>query len=354
MSVLHRTRMRLIVCCAVATTALGVLAFAPAANAARRHVSRARRFTRLRISSSQVLRRVPKRQPGNVRRRLCRRLRRHAESHRPEPAVHQRRLPGGDHGSLYQRLRRARLLRIAPTSPKKLRSRPNSCTMSTTPRSSPNALSILKENPNVNPITLDIGSNDLLQFLANTCGFPKEDKCTEAEIAAEGGHIVANVGSILATLHAAAPHAQIVYVAAYNPYPGFPTPGGDLALAQLNAALGQRRRIGAQGDLRQHRAAVQPVGTFGGPESGDVPRSAPTPRCAPAARSTGRVRSRHPPHQARLRSDGGCRDAPLPFLDFSRNSEHSGGIGPRCGSQSSTRRSPCRKARCSTAKTSSI
>lgn len=100
------------------------------------------------------------------------------------------------------------------------------------------ALAILKETPNVSPITLDIGANDVLQFLASKCGFPATFTCSPAEIEAEFGHIAANVFSILSQLHAAAPKAQIVLIGLYNPYPTvLPAPGGDKTTAALNTAL---------------------------------------------------------------------------------------------------------------------
>jgi lysophospholipase L1-like esterase len=100
------------------------------------------------------------------------------------------------------------------------------------------ALAILKENPNVSPITLDIGANDVLQFLAGKCGFPATFTCSPAEVEAEFGHIAGNVFSILTQLHAAAPNAQIVLIGLYNPYPTvLPAPGGDKTTAALNTAL---------------------------------------------------------------------------------------------------------------------
>jgi lysophospholipase L1-like esterase len=109
-----------------------------------------------------------------------------------------------------------------------------------TPHSSQlaDALAILKENPNVSPITLDIGANDVLQFLASKCGFPATFTCSPAEVESEFGHIAGNVFSILSQLHAAAPKAQIVLIGLYNPYPTvLPAPGGDATTAALNNAL---------------------------------------------------------------------------------------------------------------------
>jgi lysophospholipase L1-like esterase len=100
------------------------------------------------------------------------------------------------------------------------------------------ALAILKANPNVSPITLDIGANDVLQFLASRCGFPATFSCSPAEVEAEFGHIAGNVASILGQLHAAAPKAQIVVLGLYNPYPTvLPAPGGDQTTAALNSVL---------------------------------------------------------------------------------------------------------------------
>jgi lysophospholipase L1-like esterase len=116
------------------------------------------------------------------------------------------------------------------------------------------ALAILKENPEVSPITLDIGANDVLQFLASKCGFPATFTCSPAEVEAELGHIAANVYSILTQLHAAAPKAQIVLIGLYNPYPTvLPSPGGDKTTAALNAAL-------------EHVATEIPDTSFANPE----------------------------------------------------------------------------------------
>jgi lysophospholipase L1-like esterase len=100
------------------------------------------------------------------------------------------------------------------------------------------ALAVLKATPNVSPITLDIGANDVLQFLASKCGFPTTFTCSPAEVEAEFGHIAANAFSILSQLHAAAPKAQLVLIGLYNPYPTvLPAPGGDATTAALNGAL---------------------------------------------------------------------------------------------------------------------
>src|SRR6201995_3095304 len=100
------------------------------------------------------------------------------------------------------------------------------------------ALAVAKE-AGTGTITLDIGANDILQFLSHTCGFPATFSCSEAEVAAEIGHVVTNIGFILAQLRAAAPTAKIVFVSQYNPYPGLLSPEGrgDGTVEALNTAI---------------------------------------------------------------------------------------------------------------------
>lgn len=134
------------------------------------------------------------------------------------------------------------------------------------------ALAILKENPNVSPITLDIGANDVLQFLASKCGFPSTFSCTPAEVEAEFGHIAANVYSILAQLHAAAPKAQIVLIGLYNPYPTvLPAPGGDKTTAALNAALASVAAAIPGASFANPEPPFNPSILTGGSETTDLP-----------------------------------------------------------------------------------
>lgn len=105
------------------------------------------------------------------------------------------------------------------------------------------ALQVLATTPNVNPITLDIGANDVLGFL-RSCGFPAPSAtaCIAAGLPGTYAHIAQNLGSILAQLRQAAPHAEIVVLGLYNPYPAViqpPLPGGDQLTAQLNGLLKQ-------------------------------------------------------------------------------------------------------------------
>ena len=134
------------------------------------------------------------------------------------------------------------------------------------------ALSILAANTHVSPITLDIGANDVLQFLQSTCGFPATDTCSTAQVVAEYGHIVGNLGLILSELHAAAPHAQIVVLGLYNPYPTvLPAPGGDVATAELNGALAAVTKAVPGASFADPEPGFNPAGLAGKPETGDIP-----------------------------------------------------------------------------------
>jgi lysophospholipase L1-like esterase len=134
------------------------------------------------------------------------------------------------------------------------------------------ALAILKENPNVSPITLDIGANDVLQFLASTCGFPATFTCTSAQVEAEFAHIGSNVYSILSQLRAAAPHAQIVLVGLYNPYPlVLPAPGGDKTTAGLDTVLAGVAAKVSNTSFANPEPLFNPYIVLGGSEEIDLP-----------------------------------------------------------------------------------
>jgi lysophospholipase L1-like esterase len=134
------------------------------------------------------------------------------------------------------------------------------------------ALAILKENPNVSPITLDIGANDVLQFLGSKCGFPSTFTCTPAEVEAEFGHIAGNVFSILSHLHTAAPKAQLVLIGLYNPYPTvLPAPGGDKTTAALNAALASVAAAVPGASFANPEPPFNPSILTGGAETIDLP-----------------------------------------------------------------------------------
>jgi lysophospholipase L1-like esterase len=134
------------------------------------------------------------------------------------------------------------------------------------------ALSILSTNHNVKVITFDIGANDVLQFLEHTCGFPVTFTCGSAQIGAEFTHVVENVGSILGQLHAAAPHAKIVELGLYNPYPAvLPPPGGDQLVAQLNTALAGVAAEVPNVSFANPEPVFNPAGYHGRAETGDIP-----------------------------------------------------------------------------------
>ena len=100
------------------------------------------------------------------------------------------------------------------------------------------AEAILKENPNVSPITVDLGANDILQFLEHHCGYPATYTCTETEVANELFSVAGKVSTIVEKLKALAPRATIVVVGQYNPYPlALPSPGGDKSASTFNNFL---------------------------------------------------------------------------------------------------------------------
>ena len=125
--------------------------------------------------------------------------------------------------------------------------------------------------PGVGTITLDIGANDILQFLGTTCGFPAAYTCTPGQVEAEIGHVVANVGYILGQLRAAAPKAKIIFVSQYNPYPTVlqPEGTGDATVEALNGAL---KTVAAKFGVSfaNTARAINFSGTHGGPEAKDI------------------------------------------------------------------------------------
>jgi len=131
------------------------------------------------------------------------------------------------------------------------------------------ALAIAKEG--VGTITLDIGANDLLQFLEHTCNFPATFSCTEAQVEAEIGHVVGNIGYILAQLRAADPGAKIVFVSQYNPYPLALSPEGrgDATVEALNGAI-KSVAAGYGVGFANTMKVINFSGTHGGPEAGDI------------------------------------------------------------------------------------
>ena len=135
------------------------------------------------------------------------------------------------------------------------------------------ALQILHTTPGVDTITLDIGANDLLQFLHATCGFPAGFSCSPTQIGAEIAHIGQNTASILGQLRAAAgPRARIVLMGLYNAYPAIlPPPGGDTVVSALNATFKQVAASVPNTGFADPEPVFNPSTVTGGPETQDVP-----------------------------------------------------------------------------------
>ena len=123
------------------------------------------------------------------------------------------------------------------------------------------AEAILKANHNVSPITLDIGANDALQ----ACGPTKT--CTPAQLGALYTKIAGNVYIILTKLRALS-SAQIVLMGLYNP---FPTVVPDAATAALNAAEASVAGKVSGVSFANPLPLFNPSVITGGPETQDIP-----------------------------------------------------------------------------------
>ena len=85
------------------------------------------------------------------------------------------------------------------------------------------AVAYISANANrVNPITLDIGANDLLGLIR---GCANDPVCIGAAAPATIGVVAQNTAIALGKLRAAAPRAKIIVLGLYNP--AFTLPGGD-------------------------------------------------------------------------------------------------------------------------------
>jgi lysophospholipase L1-like esterase len=137
------------------------------------------------------------------------------------------------------------------------------------------AQAFLTAHPNA-VVSLDIGANDLLDFLQITCGFGTisySPSCVSSGMQPKFNQITANLNSIVTALQTTAPNARLIVMGLYNPYPGALSVGaigGDTAVAQLNSLM--------RGVAVAHGARfVDPLSTFnpagyrGLAESGDVP-----------------------------------------------------------------------------------
>jgi lysophospholipase L1-like esterase len=135
------------------------------------------------------------------------------------------------------------------------------------------AKNVLTANPTTtDPVTIDIGANDLLDFLSG-CGFPSPaaSACITAGLGGEFGLITTSIGSILSQLQAIAPNARYIVMGLYNPYPTLLNAGGftgDSATALLNSQIKQvALNHGAR--FVDPLPTFNPSGSVGGPESGD-------------------------------------------------------------------------------------
>lgn len=139
------------------------------------------------------------------------------------------------------------------------------------------AISVLQASPSTTtPVTLDIGANDLLDFLQQTCGFGTASyspSCVSSGMSAKFAQITSNISSILDQLQAAAPNANYMVMGLYNPYPGALTVGsisGDQAVAQLNSQI---KQVAVSHGARfvDPLPVFNPTISTGGAETGDVP-----------------------------------------------------------------------------------
>jgi lysophospholipase L1-like esterase len=80
------------------------------------------------------------------------------------------------------------------------------------------AAAFLQAHPGqVSPITVNAGPNDVLQLVAS-CGGLGNIACVAAGLPAVLGLLAKNLGTMLGTLRAAAPGAEIIVLTTYNPY----------------------------------------------------------------------------------------------------------------------------------------
>jgi lysophospholipase L1-like esterase len=122
-------------------------------------------------------------------------------------------------------------------------------------------------------VSLDIGANDLLDFMAS-CGFPapSASTCIASGLGGEFAHITGNINATLIQLHQAAPNARYIVMGLYNPYPLLVNVGGlsgDTAIAQLNSQI---KQIAVNNGARfvDPLPTFNPSGAAGGSETGDL------------------------------------------------------------------------------------
>jgi lysophospholipase L1-like esterase len=97
------------------------------------------------------------------------------------------------------------------------------------------AVAYLQAHPgSVNPVTLDIGANDALGLIKETCKL--QPACVQEGAPALFAHIATNLGLILGALRHADPQGQIIVLGLYNPF-GSSLAGADQLTAALNETL---------------------------------------------------------------------------------------------------------------------
>jgi lysophospholipase L1-like esterase len=100
------------------------------------------------------------------------------------------------------------------------------------------ALAFLSAHPGqVNPITVDLGANDILRLVASCGGFSNAS-CISAGAPTLLKQLGANLAQILPALRQAAPNAQIMLIGLYNPFAAADASTNTLAMA-LNQVLQQ-------------------------------------------------------------------------------------------------------------------
>ena len=193
MSVLNHARARLLVCCVAATAVLGGLAFAPAAGAA----SLVTGSTYLALGDSLTYGYHAKQFSEELSAKASPKLKTTKKASSTTSAPHSkscspncRSRTSAAPGRRPKRSSTAQALRTrGPTAPAVRPASPFPFAFLHRPYTHNSQMeeaeAILKENPNVSPITLDMGANDILQFLEHTCGFPSTYTCTETQVVTE-------------------------------------------------------------------------------------------------------------------------------------------------------------------------
>jgi len=95
------------------------------------------------------------------------------------------------------------------------------------------AVGFLQAHPQTSLITVDIGSNDLLNALA-ACNY--DLSCIQASLPATLAQLLGNYAQILTALRTAAPQAQLVLFNLYNPL-AVSVPGSDQLLTGVNTLI---------------------------------------------------------------------------------------------------------------------